>query len=330
MRTRTLFLPALLAFLLPAAALAATHRPHHALQATGSIAFGDDDDEGSDDETTDEPRPFAEHFVTDPRNRPETVTSGLPYERLEWNDDMPAYPGDMPGSLTATYDANAPAGLFGLPLPQHYDQQATFTAAAAFVLHSDGFHADPNGFFQISWGLWNSATTGLDRTGNPADYATDTFELLEFDYFPNVSPWFGGPFVVPTLFGRAAVDDPAFEANGAFANITSLFGLQVDLPFDLPLFAVLEHRPALDSMTVQVYRIVATDGVISLQGAVGPLSLDLLVLREYELDSVGLTLWNDGFSGPSPSVTATLTYHAWIVVPGLARPEELLQVGLGE
>ena len=333
MRIRTLVLVALLALLLPVFALAAPHRPHHTLQATGSIAFSDDDDSYDDettDETTDEPRPFAEYFVTDPTVATDSVVAGQPHDRLEWNADAPAFPGDLPGSLTALYDANAEAGLFGLPLPQSYDQQATFTAAAAFVVHAEGFQADPDGFFQISWGLWNRATTGLNRTGSIESYAGDTFELIEFDFFPNVSPWFGGPFVAPTLFGRAAVDDPSFEFNGAFANLTSLFDLQVGLPFDVPLFAVLEHRPALDSITVQVYRIVSVDGLLALQSAVGPASLDLLVLREYEVDSIGLTLWNDGFGGPDPSVHATLTYHAWIVVPGLARPEELLQVGPSE
>ena len=80
-------------------------------------------------------------------------------------------------------------------------------------------------------------------------------------------------------------------------------------------------------MPVQVYRIVGADGVLPLQGAVGLVPLDLLSLRDYEVDAVGLTLWNDGFSGPTPSLTATLTYHALVVVPRLvARPEDLLQV----
>jgi hypothetical protein len=329
MRTRILVLTAVLGLLLPAAASADPHRPHQALQAMGSATLEGRDDEGSDDETTDEPLPFVEQFLTDPRDNGDAVVSGQPYARLEWNADEPAYPGDSPGSLSATYDAGAEAGLFGLPLPQSYDQDATFTAAAAFVIHSEGFFADPDGFFQISWGLWNDATTGLNRTGNLDDPA-DAFELIEFDYFPNVSPWFGGPFVAPTVLGAAAVDDPSFEYNGAFANIASLFDLQVDLPQDVPLLAVLEHRPELDSLTVQVYRIVTTDGLISLQGAVGPVSLDLLVLREYDVDSVGLTLWTDGWGGNNPAVTATLTYHAWIVVPGLVRPEALLQMGAGE
>jgi len=175
--------------------------------------------------------------------------------------------------------------------------------------------------------LWNTTSTGLNRTGDTASFAGDTFELIEFDYFPNVSPFFGGPFVGPGVFGRAAVDDPSFEFSGSFVNFTGLFDLEVALPLDVPLLAVLEHRPGLDAMPVQVYRIVGAQAVLPLQGAVGLVPLDLLSLRAYEVDAVGLTLWHDGFSGPSPSVTATLTYHALIVVPRLvARPEDLLHV----
>ena len=87
--------------------------------------------------------------------------------------------------------------------------------------------ADPNGFFQISWGLWSSTTTGLERTGNPASFAGDTFELLEFDYFPNASPFFGGPFLSPTAFGVANPDAPGFEGQGSFANAAFSFGVEM-------------------------------------------------------------------------------------------------------
>jgi len=126
MRVRTLLLTALLALLLLVVVPAPAQRTYHALQPADFIGrVGDDDrsnDESADDETSDEtsdePRPFAEYFVTDPRSNPDTVVAGRPYDRLAWNADAPAYPGDAPGSLTAAYDANAEAGLFGLPLPQ--------------------------------------------------------------------------------------------------------------------------------------------------------------------------------------------------------------------
>ena len=191
-------------------------------------------------------------------------------------------------------------------------------AAAAFVIRSEGFAAEPDGFFQISWGLWNTEATGLDRTGSFQDFTADTYELIEFDYYPNVSPFFGGPFLSPALFGE--------EVNGdAFANFTSLFDLDVALPLDTPLLAVLEHRPDLDVLVLGVHRIVDSGHVVPLDGAVGSAPLAFLSSREYDLNTIGLTLWADGFGGPTPAVVATLDFHALTVVSGLVgRPEELL------
>jgi hypothetical protein len=200
-------------------------------------------------------------------------------------------------------------------LPGTFDAEATFSAAAAFVIRSDGFSADPDGFFQISWGLWNSTATGLDRTGSFQNFAADTFELIEFDYYPNVSPFFGGPFLAPSVFG-AEVD------GDAFANFTSLFDLDVALPLDTPLLAVLEHRPDLDVVVLGVHRIVDSGRVVPLDGAVGGAPLAFLSLREYDLDTIGLTLWKDSFGGPTPALVATLDFHAMTVVSGLVgRPE---------
>jgi hypothetical protein len=64
--------------------------------------------------------------------------------------------------------------------------------------------------------------------------------------------------------------------------------------------------------------------------AVGVTGLQALSLRDYEMDSVGLTLWQDGFSGPTPSVVANLRFHAWVVVRGrfAGRPEDLLHASV--
>jgi hypothetical protein len=321
MRYRTLLLIWAIAGLLPLTL--AAEAPHSGFALKSEPVFEVRDDEGVDDETTDEPDPFLEFFETDPLADPSTIVTGGALERTVWNDDEPAFEGDPAGSLSATYDARQDAGLFGFLLPEALTEASTFTAAAAFVIHSEDYASDPNGFFQISWGLWNTTTTGLNRTGDPTTVA-DTFELIEFDYFPNVSPIFGGPFVGPGVFGRADPENPSFEFGGAFANFSGLFDLEVSLPLDVPLLAVLEHRPGLDAMPVQVYRIASSDGLLPVQGAVGTVALAFLGLRDYDVDAVGLTLWHDGFGGEAPSVLATLTYHALIVVPGIARPEDLL------
>jgi hypothetical protein len=267
-----------------------------------------------------------ETFRSDPAASGRTVIRGAALERVHWRRDEPAFAGDVPGSLLAEYDSSAPAGLLGFPLRHPLREQDTFHAAAVLVIHSEGFAADPDGFFQISWGLWNSRTTGLDRTGSPASFATNTFDLVEFDWFPNVSPFFGGPFVAPAVLGAADPGAPDFDALGAFANAVFVFDTEAGLPVDEPLLAVLEHRPAHDALVVSVHRIVGPDSALPVPSAVTLVDLAGLGLREYELDTIGLTLWNDGFGGPSPAVRATVEFHALMLFRGrLSHVEDLLR-----
>jgi hypothetical protein len=269
---------------------------------------------------------LALYFADDPLASPATVVVGDAQDRLTWEADPPAFPGDHPGSLLALYDGLASPGLLGFPLPRALDQDSPFTAGAIFVVHADGFFADPEGFFQISWGLWNSATTGLERTGTSADFAGDAFELLEFDYFPNVSPAFGGPFVSPTVLGEANPGDPSFPFVGSFANVTFAVAA-ASLPFDEPLLALMEHRPELDSLVVTVFRIRNRGRLVPVTGAVATVPLDGLSSRHYRVDLLGLTLWRDGFAAGAPSTVARVTYHGLILVPELLdRPERILHV----
>jgi len=190
-----------------------------------------------------------------------------------------------------------------------------------WVIESAGFSADPDGFFQISWGLWNRTETGLNRTGNLDSFASDAFELVEFNWFPNVSPFFGGPFLGPSVFGEATGDNPDAFSNGGF-----LFGLEVDLPFDTPLLTVMQHRPGDDAVVAQVFTIDGDGRVLPLNGAVGIVPLAFMASRQYEVDAIGPTLWNDGFGGPDPAVRAHVVYHAIIVRPGrVSDPRSLLQ-----
>ncbi len=248
-------------------------------------------------------------FETSPLLEPSTDLEGAVFERLEWNDDDPAFPGDRAGSLTALYDATMPPARIGWPLPAPWTQDDPFVAAAVFVIDPTDFVADPFGFFQISWGLWSSGTTGLERTGTPSSFAGDTFELIELDYFPNVSPLFGGPFLSPIVFGEADTDSPLFPFLGSFANLG--FGsVPSELPLGEPLIAILEHRPADDVVVASVHRITSAGGLVPVPGALALARLDSMPLRRYEVDRFGLTLWRDGFSGPTPSVRAKLRVHA--------------------
>ncbi|MFQ5766946.1 MAG: hypothetical protein ACE5ID_03060 [Acidobacteriota bacterium] len=253
-------------------------------------------------------------FRRDPFLRPDLLLEGDARPRLRWRRDEPAFPGDSHGSLTALYDATLPAGRLGFMLPRPLTQDDPFTAAAVFIIDAAGFTADPAGFFQISWGLWNSSTTGLERTGTPDNFATDTFELLEFDYFPNVSA-FGGPFLSPSVAGMADLQDPLFTLLGAFSNFT-FASVQSELPLGAPLLAVMRHRPAEGILAISVFRIISRRNLEPVPGAQVQVPLLALSPRAYLLDAAGLTLWRDGFSGSEPSLRANVIFHGLVVRTG--------------
>ena len=260
------------------------------------------------------PGKLAVTFETNPLSSSDVVLDGDVLARLTWNDDAPAFVGDRPGSLTALYDSRLAAGRIGWPLPQRLSEGAPFRATAVFVIEPDGFQADPFGFFQISWGLWNSRTTGLERTGSFADFASDTFELVEFVYFPNVSPFFGGPFLSATVFGVANPDDPSFDFLGAFVNLA--FGsVPAELPLGEPLSASIWHRPGDGVAVVTVERINEAGRRVPIPGAVVVVSLGSLAVREYAVDTIGLTLWHDGFGGDPPSLRAEVVFHEISIAP---------------
>jgi len=263
---------------------------------------------------------------SDPRDRADILMEGEALARLSWQADKPAFPGDRPGSLTALYDGRLAPGRFGVPLPEVWDQDDTFTAAAVFVIEPEGFRADPNGFFAISWGLWNADETGLNRTGDFSDFAADTFDLLEFAWFPNVSDFFGGPFLSPALFGEAFEASPLFPFLGGFANFA--FGSEAaTLPLGEPLLAVLEHRPQADAVVVSVHRVINGGTVLPVPGATSVIDLTTLPARAYSFDALGLTLWQDGFSSEPSSLHARVTFHRLAAVPGrVDRLESLLRL----
>jgi len=260
------------------------------------------------------PRVVSERFETDPLTRADIVLEGDALARLTWNDDAPAFHGDRPGSLTALYDSRRPAGRIGWPLPTSWDQSDSFRASAVFVIDPDGLVADPFGFFQISWSLWNSKHTGLERTGTFTSFAADTFDLVEFAYFPNVSPFFGGPYLSPSMFGVADPDNAAFDALGGFVNFT--FGsVAAELPVGQPLVTVLSHRPAEGVLVATVATIDSRGVRVPVPGAVAVVPLDSLPVREYALDTLGLTLWHDGFGGDPPSLRAEVVFHEISAAP---------------
>jgi hypothetical protein len=265
----------------------------------------------------------------DPLASPDTILEGAVRERCRFVGTPPVFPGDAAGALRARYLSTEDSARVGWPLTGTLGEEEPFTAFFVLEIREEGFLADPLGFHQISWGLWNAERTGLQRVLLGPD--ADTFDLLEFDWFPNVNPFFGGPYLSPALFGSPAYDAPSFPDAGAFANADLFFGPPADLPRGEPLVTTLVNRPAEGVVVIQAWTLGQTGALLPVPGAQALLSAGDLYDPRFAFDAIGLTLYRDPFStGEAPSVDVTVDVHALGVVPGLLSGDglpELLRRG---
>jgi hypothetical protein len=223
-------------------------------------------------------------------------------------DTQPAHPADHRGSLLARYEstlfsARATAGLGDL-----YTESDDFLFGAIVTIRSDNLHADPSGFHPITLSLINSATTGLDRTGDPTDFRADTFDSIDIAYFPQES-FFGGPFLSPAIFGSPVGDD-------AFADF-SFGSLELTILPGLPHLLLAEHRAAERRMTVTVYALGSGGRPVPLPG--GGVDVDLSNLGGFAIDALAITLYEDGFNifaASGRSLAADLDYELLFFAPG--------------
>jgi hypothetical protein len=226
--------------------------------------------------------------------------------------EPPHFPGDRTGTLRVTYDTTLPAGRIATPLGQVLSLDDDFSFGAILTVRSEGFDADPAGFDQIAFGLWNGHTTGLARTTFPAD----SYDLVEWAYFPNVSPDFGGPFLSPTVFGGNVADN-------AFFNF-SFQSSQVSLPLDVPLLCRARYRAADRTLTVNVSRGVAggrrTPGFFFQPIPGASVVVDLSRLSPtFLVDRVGIAAYTEGFPSLHAVVDYDLLYTGDLPLPFGAR-----------
>jgi hypothetical protein len=144
--------------------------------------------------------------------------------RFVWNSSVPAaYTGDAPGELDVHLDSSLPTVRFQRPLGVTLTDTNDFTLMARFSFTVTSALSDQQ--MEMAFGLVNSKLTGGDRTGSSTNSSSDnTFSTVEFDYFPNVSPDYGGPNLTPTVFGAQANADAY-----AFGNFATIFGDVSDL-----------------------------------------------------------------------------------------------------
>jgi hypothetical protein len=214
----------------------------------------------------------------------------------------PRFPGDRRGSLRVLYDTTLDTGRIGVPLGTVLSLDDDVRFGAVLTIRSAGFAADPNGFSQIAFGLWNSRTTGLGRTLFPSD----AFDLVEFDWFANVTS-FGGPFLSPSIFG-GNLDGNAFD------NFTFM-SAETPLPFDVPLLCEGVYDAATRTLTVTVSRRLRGVQFEPIPGA--EVSVDVSTLHPgYLVDTLGIAAYGEGFA----SLHAEVDYDLLWVGP---RPAPL-------
>ena len=216
-------------------------------------------------------------------------------------EEAPHFPADRQGTLRVLYDTTLPAARISTPIGRILSSADDFEFGAILTIRSDGFFADPNGFSQIAFGLWNAATTGMNRTGFPSD----AFDLLGFDYFPN-SGEFGGPFLSPGVFGGNVLDNAFF--NFAFASA------EVALPLDVPLLCQFHCIAAQKRLNLRVSRRGAGVTFERIPGAV--VSVDLSRLDPgFLVDVAGIAAYFEGYASIRASVDYDLLYVGSLPAP---------------
>ncbi len=229
----------------------------------------------------------------------------------------PRFFGDRRGSLAANYDSLQPTSRLFTRLPGAFTQEDDFVFGAVLTIRSGSLAADPFAFHPITFSLFNDATTGDDRTGDVVDFRADAFDTVEFAYFPNVSPLFGGPFLSPVVFGES-VDQDAF-ANFTFASTT------VALVPGVTYLVEAEHAAVLRRLVVQVSVVHPFGSVSPLPG--GRVEIDTSAVTGFLVDSLGITAYHDGFNEFAPSgrsLLATVDYdllYAGRRIDGALAPE---------
>lgn len=218
--------------------------------------------------------------------------------------------------LTVHYDTSLPTAWYMRPIDagQVLGRCDDFEFCVTFRVRSEGFFADDSSFAQIGWGLINSQTTGEDRAGGSAGpYA---FDVVGFDYFPNVSPLFGGPTLGPTVIHTD-------EGQGFFTNIDFSFGAETRIDQQLGdesigqeiIYRAKITYNGIDQLATLVIQENSQSVVINADGAGGIGGFDgdtatiqtfLQIDAPFQVDTFALTAWQDTFNPFGSSVIADI------------------------
>ena len=218
-------------------------------------------------------------------------------------------------SLLVHVDSSLPTVRLDLPIGATLTTDTDFTLTCRFSFTVTSASSDAS--MQFAFGLVNHTLTGGNRTGLPTDPvfpapgSANVFSTVEFNYFPNVSPLYGGPTLTPSVFG-------AQSAGGdAFGNFTSLFGsgpdlgdnvvpAQIDqLPQSVLLLATLDFSASTKLLAITMQRINVDLSLTTLETGVPALDLSF-VTPTFAVDSLAIMAYGDGYNSFYPSTPALI------------------------
>lgn len=236
--------------------------------------------------------------------------------QFTYQTDSAAYAGDVGGSLKVQLNSSLATSRLQLPLGFTLGASTDFTVSAQFSLAN--VSALDNQAMQLAFGLVNTATTGGNRTGSPTSSA-NTFNTVEVDYFPNVSPIYGyGATLTPAIFGAQK------NTGNIFANYATIFGSGSDLgdnttgitalPQNTNLQAALTYAASTHAFTLQLSQIAPNGSLTTLVTEVPVLDLDneptYDPTRPFQVNALAIMAYQDGFHTTSPpTLSADVTFQ---------------------
>jgi hypothetical protein len=174
----------------------------------------------------------------------------------------------------------------------------------------------------MTFGLANHATTGGNRTGYPGD----TYNQVEFAYFPNVAAW-GGPTLQVNAFGDQ------LSSNNAFDNFASPDFDEGDLggngsgqitsfPLNTPLDIDISYKASTQIVTLKVSRVESNGSLTQLMlSDTGVIDIDLSENKfsfgnnfdkthPFSLDTLVISSYYDYYASTpgTPSLYANVEY----------------------
>lgn len=230
-----------------------------------------------------------------------------------------------------------------------YTEADDFSFGATLEIKSSGFAATDNQLMAIAFGLTNAATTGMDRSGAWTG-DRDTFDSVEWDFFPNRST-FGWPTLQQTVIGPQTGDVDSMFANfaanfdqddaidGGYDTTLSqemaagsghpLEGNPWGLPLDTPMEIVMGYDAASTSVSMQV-RDAGTGQVLVDRATTLP-DLDITnpiggfgSASGFTVDTLSITNYQDGWAFGGPTLVAEVEYdRVWFAetaTPPVSEP----------